>query len=205
MLLGGNAARAGYALTITSTGVLTNFSDPGDILGAGTSLSNGSYTISVSYADLPDSTLTVDPGVYEAYNDFAATGSITVTVNGHTMTTAFTANGVANLLEQTAEVIDSITGTDADGGQALVLQTLSAASPFAASPDFQQGLSFVAGGSDTGSDFYSFTSPGAVDTISLSGVPDSVSMEVPEPATAVLLGGALLTLGLIGRRQRMML
>jgi hypothetical protein len=205
MLLGSGAARAGYALTITSTGALTSLSDPGDILGAGTSLSSGSYTISVYYAYLPDSTLTTNPGVYTAYNDIASTGSITVTVNGHTMTTAFTANGAANVLEQTAELIDSITGTDASGNQALVLQTISTAGPFTTNPDFQQSPSYVLGGSDSGSDFYNFTPAGSDDTISLSGVPSSVNMDVPEPASVVLLGGALLSLGLIGRRRRTML
>ena len=63
--------------------------------------------------------MTTSPGIYTAYNDRAVTGA--VTVNGHTMTTPFFGTGIADLLEETAEVINSITGTDPSGNEALVI------------------------------------------------------------------------------------
>lgn len=201
LLLSGGAARADYSLTVTTTGTLTSLFDSTNILGAGTSLSSGTYSISVYYADLGGASVITNPGVYATYNDAAASGTITVTVNGHTLSTGFAGNGAADLLEQTTGIINTITGTDASGDQGLVIQTISTAGSFVTSPDLQQNLSYVLLSADTGSDFFNFATAGDAAVISLSGVPSGITLQVPEPASVMLLGGALVGLGASVRRR----
>ncbi len=202
LLLGGGTARANYSLTITTTGTVSSLSDPTNLLGAGTSLSTGAYSINVYYADVGGAFVTTNPGVYQAFDDNTASGFITVTVNGHSLSTGFSTNGTANLLEQTAKIVDSITATDARGNQALAVQTISATSAFLANPDLEQSRSFALGSLIQGTDFYSFISAGNTAAISLSGIPSHISLVVPEPGSVALLGGALMSLVLATRRRR---
>jgi hypothetical protein len=199
-------------LTITTTGTITSGTETGGLFGlatAATNLAGDAYSLTVSYNNFPGpGYFTTGTGNFAA--DFESSpgiiGSVAATINGHTVSVNLTLPLSSNLLEDLSDLEAATQGSDAAGNFADVSQTLNCGSNCVPFADLQTTFTYALQSSDFGQDSYDYNGAGfpapGTPTANFLGTPTSVSFDVPEPGSEVLLATGLLGLGMLVRRRR---
>jgi hypothetical protein len=189
-----------YPFTITTTGVISAGTDTNSVFGAGSNLAGDSYTLSIFYDGLGPSYFADGTSAFD-FGD-AILGSVSVTLNGHTITTEIVNNPAPSLVEDNSDIDDSTSGNGAAGDNVDASQEVgSSINDFVPFADLQTDVFYALVGGDIGSDSYSYDNASDVQTISFSGTPTSIDLAVPEPAGWAVMAVGLLGLGGAVRRR----
>jgi hypothetical protein len=187
--------------TITTTGLITAGTDPGNILGLGANLTGDSYSLAITYGGPGPNYFTDGSGGFAQDFGDAIASSVIVRVGSSTLSTVIVSNATPSLSEDTSDIIDSTSGNDATGNFVFASQDVGAATTFVPYADLQTPVSYLLGTADSGIDSYSFSNAANTETISFSGVTSQISLKIPEPASLALMGVGFLALVALRRRS----
>ncbi len=177
------ANAATHLVDVIASGTITSGSDANNLLGQGTNLAGLSYTLSVTYP-APGANYNVTPGTDAT--DIFNTGlpsSAFLTIGSGQQSTIFTLNYCDSLVQSPTDLLVNTSGTDAAGNLLTVSQFVFGGASIFGSPDLQTAATYTLTGGDSASDSYTWTNANDSRTVTFSGAPTSVQLQMPEPVS----------------------